>query len=572
MKILLFFFFAFFMVNTYSQLTPFEQSGGMQTATYKEAIAFYTKLAAASGIVSVKSIGSSDAGYPLHLVLISADGRFNTADWHRQKKVVILINNGIHPGEPDGIDASMLLLRDFVSKKIILPQNVTLAIIPVYNIGGALNRNSSTRVNQNGPLAYGFRGNSQNLDLNRDFTKNDSKEAKTFATIFHALNPDIFIDNHVSDGADYQHTMTLIATQYEKLGPFGNFLQKSFEPALYKGMSAKGWDMIPYLDFETLDFNKKMLLFNDPPRYSTGYAALFNTIGFMPETHMLKPFKQRVAATYDLMRTMVSEAGIMAKQILAERAAAKAALLQQKEFALSWQPDTTSFTTINFKGYKQQYSTSAATGLQKLYFDTTQKFTAPIKFVNTYRPKTVVTKPVAYIIPAGWQAVIERLALNNVIMQRILSDTMISVKAYRIESFKSFPTPYESHHKNYNVQVSSSLLTKQFLKGDVIVYVNQAANKYLVEMLEPTGDDSFFAWNFFDGILQQKEGYSAYRWEELAAEELKNNPTLQQKLNDKKAADKNFASDAPAILDFIHKNSKYYEAAHMAYPVYRMED
>ena len=185
----------------------------------------------------------------------------------------------------------MMLARDLVNGKISFPANVAVAIIPVYNIGGCLNRNSHSRVNQNGPVEYGFRGNSQNLDLNRDFTKCDSREARSFASIFQLLKPDIFIDNHVSDGADYQHTMTLITTQYNKLGGnLGQWLKKTFEPALYKSMTDKGWDMVPYVDFEATDLNKGMQMFYDPPRYSSGYAALFNTLAFVPETHMLKPF------------------------------------------------------------------------------------------------------------------------------------------------------------------------------------------------------------------------------------------------------------------------------------------
>ena len=71
----------------------------------------------------------------------------------------------------------------------------------------ALNRNSTTRTNQNGPESYGFRGNARNYDLNRDFIKSDTKNAKTFAQIFHLVQPDVFIDNHVSNGADYQYIL-----------------------------------------------------------------------------------------------------------------------------------------------------------------------------------------------------------------------------------------------------------------------------------------------------------------------------------------------------------------------------
>ena len=304
-------------INTSAQQCRFEKSKGIETATYFEAIDWYKQLDKKSPIVFVKEFGITDAGYPLHLVMISNDGKFDAAQWHAQHKVVLLINNGIHPGEPDGIDASMLLVRDIVNHKIAIPNNVALAFIPVYNIGGSLNRGGSTRVNQNGPAAYGFRGNAQNLDLNRDFTKCDTREAKTFTQIFHLIEPDILIDNHVSDGADYQYTMTLITSQYDKLGKdLGKYVQSNFEPQLYQNMNEKGWDMTPYVNFETDGPEAGMQMFYDPPRFSSGYAALFQTPGFMPETHMLKPYADRVKATYSLMQTFISTAGKNAESLL----------------------------------------------------------------------------------------------------------------------------------------------------------------------------------------------------------------------------------------------------------------
>lgn len=556
----------------FGQLTQFEKTDGRETATYFETIDWYKNLEKVSKKIVVKKMGKTDAGYPLHLVMVSADGKFNPVKWHQQKKVVLLINNGIHPGEPDGIDASMMLLRDINNKKIILPANVALAFIPVYNIGGALNRNSSTRVNQNGPKEYGFRGNSQNLDLNRDFTKNDSKEARSFAEIFHFLDPDIFMDNHVSDGADYQHTMTLITTQYDKLGPsLGNYLRDSFEPNIYSGMSQKGWEMIPYMNFESLELEKGMVMFNESPRYSTGYAALFNTMGFMPETHMLKAYKERVQSTYDLMLTFIEEAGKNAKEILKQRAQAKEQALSQSSFPLSWKADTTQSTEIIFKGYEQKFSTSEATGLQRMYFDKQQPFTTKLKFFNAYNPKDIIQKPKAYIISQGWHAVIELLKLNGVITHPFKKDTVIKVTGYRVENYKSLAVPFENHHKNHSVKVSAEEQEKLFLKGDHLIKLDQPANRYIVEMLEPTGEDSFFAWNFFDGILQQKEVYSDYRWEDLAAEELKKNPELTRLLLLKKAADPKFAANSTQILDYIYINSPFYEKAHMNYPVFRLE-
>ena len=183
---------------------------------------------------------NTDAGFPLHLVLVSADKDFDIASIKRKKKAIIFVNNGIHPGEPDGIDASMQLVRDIVEKRFTLPQNVVLALLPVYNIGGMLNRSANYRVDQDGPAEFGFRGNAQNLDLNRDFIKTDSRNARTFAQIFHLLDPDIFVDNHVSNGADYQHVMTLITSQHNRLGGvMGPFMNKQFEPAIIQPDAAK---------------------------------------------------------------------------------------------------------------------------------------------------------------------------------------------------------------------------------------------------------------------------------------------------------------------------------------------
>ena len=587
-KLLFNFFFATLVVNaSMAQLTPFEKSGGTQTATYFEAIDFYRILAKNSKMVTILSHNDleTDSGYPFQIVFISSADTSSIKGWHttifsdtstkedrrKPSDIKIMINNGIHPGEPDGIDATMMLTRDIVNGKIPLPQNVTIVIVPIYNIGGSLNRNNTTRVNQNGPLSYGFRGNAQNLDLNRDFTKVDSKNARSFTRLFHAIDPDILIDNHVSDGADYQHTMTLISTQSDKLGgPIGSFLKTTFEPALYDGMHQKGWDMTPYVNFETASPSKGMEQFYDPPRYSSGYAALFQTMSFMPETHMLKPFKDRVKSTYDLMVTMIECATKYSYEIDVAKISTREMISEAKSLPLSWKVDSSQSSQIIFKGYEQAYKTSTATGLQRMYYDHAKPYEAKVKYYNVFKPENEIIKPRAYIIPVGWWAVTDLLKLNSVEMQELKADTNILVEAYRIIDYKPSLRAYEKHHKNSNVQTSSSTKMMHFLKGDHIIYTGQKNDRYLVEMLEPTGDDSFFSWNFFDAVLQQKEGYSDYRWEDIAGEELNNNPHLKLLLDEKRKKDPAFAKNNTAQLEFIYKNSKYYESAHMQYPVFRL--
>lgn len=548
--------------------TPFEQSGGKLSATYQQCIDFYKALDSVSDKISMYEAGPTDAGFPLHVVTFDASKNYGVPGVHFR----ILINNSIHPGEPDGMDACMMLMRDLANGKIGIPGNVQLSVIPVYNIGGALNRGSYSRVNQVGPAAYGFRGNAQNLDLNRDFTKNDSYEAQTFAKIFHRVRPQVFIDNHVSDGADYQHTMTLLSTQYDKLGAqLGSYMRDSLDPAIYRKMEQKGWPMIPYVNFEESDPRKGWTAFYDPPRFSAGYAALFGAIAYTPETHMLKPFKQRVESTYDLMCIIIREsadrAGEIHHRIKVDDEREDAEML----FPLSWKPDTTKASYHTFRGYEPIYKKSEVTGQQRLYYDRSKPFTATIPIHDHYVPEQVVKAPEMYIIPQGWHKVIDRLKLQDIEMRQFEKDVEKEVIAYHVDDYKTLNRAYESHYKHYDIKVTPFKTKVNIRKGDYYIYTRQPNARFIVEMLEPTGDDSYFAWNFFDAILQQKEGYSDYRWEDVAAAYLKEHPEVKRQLEEKKKSDPAFAKDAAAQLKFVYQHSPWYEPAHLRYPVFRVE-
>lgn len=567
------FFLAVFCIslNTVAQKTPYELNGKNYTATYQECIQFYKDLDEQYECVSLIEMGMTDAGMPLHLVLLNSKGIFNPKDWRQDGEVVILVNNGIHPGEPDGIDASMMLVRDFAESANLLPKQVTLALIPVYNIGGCLNRSAYFRVDQNGPEAFGSRGNSQNLDLNRDFIKCDSKEARAFAEIFQWLLPDILLDNHVSDGADYPNVMTLATSQHNKLGPeLGHYLHTIFEPALYSSMKEKQFPMIPYVNVWGRDAKMGWSQFFDSPRYSTGYATLFHTFGFTLESHMLKPYPQRVEATYELMKSIIEFASTHSEEIRSLRIAAIENSMYQSAFPLNWKLDSSKHTKLMYEGYEYKTKTSAVSGLPIHYYDRTATYKEEIPFHNYYLPSAISVAPEAYIIPQGWWKVIELLQLNQVSMQRFAHDTLITVEAYSITDCAMSARCYEGHHSNSRISVSPKIIQQKFRKGDYFIPMQQMRKRFIVEVLEPIGEDSYFAWNYFDAILVQKEGYSDYAYEDLAAEYLQQHPELRAQLLEKRQQDSAFAKSASDQLDFVYKHSPYYESAHNLYPVYRL--
>lgn len=566
------FILSFLSSHAQHTTTLFEQSNGTKTPTYFQIIDWWKKLDISSPIISMKAMDTTDTGFPLHLILVSKNKTFNIPTLKQQKKRLIFINNGIHPGEPDGIDATMLLVRDIVENKYHLPDNIVLAIIPVYNIGGCLNRSDNYRVDQNGPDSFGFRGNSQNFDLNRDFIKADSKEAFAFTRIFHLLDPDIQIDNHVSNGADYQHIITLLSTQKDKLGgEAGRYLKETMEPAIFNLMKEKGYDLVPYVNHwgdNTPDVGWTQ--FWDSPRYSSGFAALWNTFSFMPETHMLKPYKQRVEATVALMKSFIEFTSANSRQIHDIREKGKQANINATQFPVHWKVDSTQPSQIIFKGYEAGKRESEVSHLPVLFYDRTKPFTKKIPFYDNYKADSFIQKPTAYIIPQGWWKVMERLKANDVKMMRLKKDTIIYAEGYRIENYKSSARQYEGHHPNSSVALSTHSDSIHFRTGDYYIPMNQTANYFLAETLEPTAEDSYFAWNFFDALLGQKEGFSDYVFEETAAAYLQSHPEVKSALEEKKKSDAPFEKDAEAQLDFVYRHSPYMEPDYMKYPVYRV--
>lgn len=551
--------------------TLFERSKGKQSPPYHDIIKWWKGLDALSGKVKMLTMGPSDAGFPLHLVVVANNGDHNFDNIRKNNKRILLINNGIHPGEPDGIDASMLLVRDIVAGKSVLPDDIVLAIIPVYNIGGCLNRSPYYRVDQNGPEEFGFRGNSQNLDLNRDFIKADSKEARSFAEIFQLCQPDVFIDNHVSNGADYQHVMTLLSSQHSKLGGvMGEYMNKVFEPGLYGLMKERGYDLVPYVSFGGNTPDAGMTAYFDGPRYSSGYATLWHTFAFVPETHMLKPYDQRVMATYALMQSFISFTHTNSKTIKELREQTKKSVATQTSFPVSWTLNRDKFDEVTFKGYEAGRKPSDVSGQPRLYYDRNKPYEKKIRYYNYFNAKTTINAPEAYIIPQGWWKVIDLLRLNKIQMKPLSKDTVIEVEAYRIEEYKSAPRPYEMHHLNSDVKLSSRMMQVKFRKGDLYISLQQPGARFLAETLEPQGDDSYFAWNYFDGILGQKEGYSGYAFEDIAANYLKEHSEVKKGLEEKRATDTTFAKNGSAQLNYVYQNSPYYEPDHLKYPVYRV--
>jgi hypothetical protein len=555
--------------------TVFENTGGLETATYAEGIDWWTKLEDASPFVRMETFGETDAGLPLHLIIINGKRNFSRENILESSQLICLVNNGIHPGEPDGIDASMLFARDLVSDPDFEEKHkdVVVLIIPFYNVGGALNRSCCSRANQNGPESYGFRGNARNLDLNRDFIKCDSKNAKSFNELFSSWDPDIYLETHVTNGADYPYTMTFLTSQADKLGfGLGDYVRNDLSDYMYKAMQDEGDEMIPYVNLFGDSPDAGYTCFYDSPRYSTGYAALHLSIGLLTETHMLKPFKQRVESTHRFMHHLMNHLTESSQKIQALRKAAHTEILNLGEFAIDWELDSSRSTSLPFKGYEAYYDTSNVTQKPQLFYNQNKTWEKEIPFLNFMKPSNIIKAPHYYLMPTAWNDVVELLRLNRVEMKLIERDTTLDVVAYEMLDFQTAKSPYEGHYLHNNCKTEKQYWNKTLQAGSYyLIDLNQKKKRFIFETLEPEAPDSYFNWNYFDEILQQKEWFSSYVFDAKAEEMLKD-PKIKKVYDEMMVKDPTFSESTMNQLYFLYRNSEHYERErHMIYPVFRIE-
>lgn len=548
---------------------------GNTTPTWQEVISRYSKLDGLYAGVQLFEIGHDDDGSPIHLFVL-ADGSGFTPDSIRASgKNILWITNGVHPGESDGIDAGLMLAQALLDSDQLmgLLVNTAVCIVPVYNVSGAKNRSSTSRANQNGPEEYGFRGNARNLDLNRDFIKTDSENAKSLIAAMAYWDPDVYLETHVSNGADHQYVMELLMTHSDKQDPaLRAFTNDVMVPRLYEWMETRKIPMCPY--FETLGQTPEdgLSAFVDGPRYSTGHSTLRQRIGILSETHMLKPYADRVNATLQLQFAILAAMNEHPEELATARVTAFNNAAIATAFSFNWVLDTVQKETLDWKGYEAVRVKSRVSGSPCIAYDRSRPSQQPVPWYEHAFPTLELIKPTAYLIPRAWHEVIARLELDGVELQEISERQHLIVEVQYIQEFNTTKDPYEGHYLHSKIGTRTVSDTVIAQPGDVLVPMGFATDRLVMEILEPRANDSFFAWGFFDSILQQKEWFSDYVFEDIAASLLAEDPELRSELEAKKRDDHKFATDPWAQLYFVYQRSPYFEPTYRRYPVLRVVD
>jgi hypothetical protein len=572
--------------------TPAEKSCYATTPDYAETMAYLARVqAAAPGQVKIEPFGKTGEGRDLDIVIVSRDGVFDPAAIHAAKRPIVLVQNSIHAGEMDGKDACLALLRDMAitKSKAALLERAVFVFIPMYNADGHERRSRYNRINQDGPREMGWRGNGTNLNLNRDYLKTDAPETRAFMAMFHRWLPDFFVDDHVTDGADYQYDVTFTIDDGQNL-PAGTarWASEVARPALERYVDEHGHLASPtYINLVNDNDPAEGLGFNDdPPRYSTGYMILEGRPGMLVELHMLKDYKTRVTGNYEILAGLMELVNRDADRLLALNAAADKEAeamgshpLSNVKYplALTWGGQTTPFL---FRGYKYTRELSAVSGAMWVRY-THEPWNVSLPAQMGSKVTVEAAPPAAYIIPAQWTQVIDVLAAHQVEMTRTTAEWVGVVETYRCAGMAWQDNPFEGRHPTFNGEAQhdpgkfgSCVLVREkmsFPAGSAVVRLNQRLSRVAMAWLEPAAPDSAMQWGFFDPAFEQKEYGEAYVLEELAREMMAKDPKLKAEFERKVASDPVFAGSPYARLEFFYERSPWYAANRVGlYPVGRL--
>lgn len=539
-------------------ITPAERNGFVSTPSYVETRAWLERLVAASPLLKLESFGTTPEGRDLYYVRASKGGA----------KPVVLIQSGIHAGEIDGKDASLMLLRDIALRgKADLLDTVDLVFVPIYNADGHERITPDNRPHQRGPDNPGSRSTAQNINLNRDYAKADAPETQAMLRLLGRLDPVLYIDMHGSDGFDHGYDVT-----YTFAG-WGRYVQSKAITAWLNGPFTRGVDAFvthaghhPHFypsAVDERDPEKGLRVSAEGPRYSTGYGDYARIPTVLVEMHCLKPYRQRVLGAYAMMEGAV-------RQVSRDAAALRAAIDADRAdrpttLTVRWETNDTPVETVTLQGVASEKYLSPASGEEEVrYLGRPRPIRVP---VTGQKPVGSVTLPVAWWVPASATDVIARLDLHGIRYERAAAPRTLELDRVRIANAQLGPATEQRvmlsgtmHHERRRETMPA---------GTVRVPYDQPRGLLAAALLEPEAIDSFLSWGFFPGVLQKPGGVERYVTAPWAEAALRRDPALRAAFEARLAADPAFAADGAARLAWFVERSPFRDDRYLLYPIAR---
>ena len=555
-------------------ITPSEAADLRTTPSYEETVEWLRKLVAAAPELEMLSIGKSPEGRDIWMVVANAEKEFTPEALRKNGKPTVLAQAGIHSGEIDGKDAGLMLLRDITVRgtKRDLLEGANFLFVPIFNVDGHERKSRFARVNQRGPEIMGWRTTAQNLNLNRDYAKADAPEMLAMIRTLNRWSPDLYLDLHVTDGADYQYDITFGFNGAGGHSPsIAAWLEKTFTPAVTDHLASMGHvpgpvDAPNWID--EMDWSKGIRSWMADPRFSNGYGDVRHLPTVLVENHSLKPYDRRVLGTYvfleSALRTAAKSGAALRKAIASDRQR------RSPVIPLSWEADPKAEAEqIEYKGIDTRVVLSEISGAPRLEY-TGEPKNAQVPYQRQNRVSTSATRPKAYWIPAAWSHVAERLELHGIQFDRIAEPRDVKVTMYRLEDVKLEPEPFEGNVRMNGTPVPEQR-TERFGAGAIRVSVDQPLGDLAAILLEPASPDSYFQWGAFRHVLQQTEYIEGYVMEPMAERMLATDAQVAAAFRERVEKDAAFRASPKERLRWFYVKTPFVDERWNLYPIAREE-
>jgi len=555
--------------------TYYEASGFLKTPRYDATIEYCKLLDMGSNMIHYTTFGVSPQGRNLPLVILDKDGLISPEEIREKGRIILMVECCIHPGESEGKDAMLMLLRDFAiyGEQEELLDDVSLMVIPIFNVDGHERFSPYNRINQNGPKEMGWRVTAQNYNLNRDFLKADAPEMKAWLQLYNQWLPEFFIDCHTTDGADYQYVITYA------LETFGNmdkditrWVKNTYEPEITEKMFAKNFPIFRYVSFRQWH-NPKSGLYShaSPPMLSQGYTAIRNRPGLLIETHMLKPYKPRVESTYHMvletMQILQKEKSNLVKAIQKADQHCISGDIAKKPLPVKFNTNMNDSTMVDFLGVEYTMHNSDITSGVWYKYDSTKPVTFQLPMFEKPIIAETVKLPNAYIIPVEWTEIIERIQAHGIAYNVIREDTEYEVTSYRFSNPQWSNRPYENHMQLQRYDMEEITEKRVYPAGSILIHTNQQAARAIAHILEPKASDSYLSWGFFNSVFEQKEYSETYVMEPMAKKMLEENPDIKAAFDKKVKENPDWLKNQWGVMNWFYHQTPWGDPKYMVYPV-----
>ena len=565
-------------------ITTGEKTDWNETAPYAEAVEISHRLEKASRFVKVLDIGTTPEGRTMIALVVSRDRAFTPEAAAKTGKVIMLIQSGIHAGEIEGKDTALMLVRDMVVSKRYAAwlDHMIFVIIPVFNVDGHEDFSPYHRPSQNGPKSTGLRATAQRVNLNRDYIKADTPEMRAWLRLFNAWMPDFHIDNHVTDGADFQYDVTWDMARNQDLAePAGAWVREKFVPELNKRMEADGHMVAPYGALRNVGGRREFFMEVFSPRYSHLYSAVQDRPSLLVESHSLKAAKTRAWAHYDIMKhaietILLDPEGLRravreADREMAARAGNHSAAPVYLAGKVSDQSRPLVYHTLKNGPFKSEVTGAM---VNRFLPEPDDLQTVIHDRIDTTAEAQI---PLGYLIPVAWKNLADVLALHGVEMQRLTKPVTQEFETYRFTNPKFAAMSFEGR---VMLDFDARLVKEQITipSGSFWVPAGQRRARLILSMLEPAAPDSLAKWGFLNAVFEGggrggrggRGGLGEYLSEPIARRMMADSPELRRQFEQKLASDPQFAADAQARLKWWFDQSKYTPGDNGRYPVVRV--